>query len=130
MSNGINMAIIQGTLGADPDIRYTADGKPVANFSAVTKDTYKGVEQKEWHKLCAFGKTAELIEKYIRKGQQHTFIGKLQTRKWQDKSGNDRYTTEIVVREVHFGNNPRSAPKDEPKDHAPKDDFFDEEIPF
>ena len=129
MANGFCVVMVNGTLGADPEIRYTNDGKAVANFTAVTKEKWKDNEKSEWHRFVAFGKTAETIGQYMKKGQNHTFIGKLQTRKWE-KDGVDRYTTEVVVREFHFGNNPRSAPEEQPKDHVePAQEGFDD-IPF
>jgi single-strand DNA-binding protein len=103
MSNrGINKVIIVGNLGKDPELRYTADGKAIANFSLATSESWKdkqGQEQTktEWHNVSIFGKLAEVAGKYLKKGSQVYIEGKLQTRKWQDKQGQDRYTTEIVI---------------------------------
>lgn len=102
-SRGINKVILIGNLGNDPDIRYTADGRPIANLSIATseswqdKNTGQQIEKTEWHRIVMFGKVAEIASQYLRKGSQVYIEGKLQTRKWQDNQGQDRYTTEIVV---------------------------------
>ena len=108
MSRGINKVILVGNLGNDPDIRYTASGAAVANLSVATTDTWKDKEtgenkdRTEWHRVVFFGKLAEICEQYLKKGSQVYVEGSLQTRKWQDKSGNDRYTTEIVGRDIQM----------------------------
>lgn len=99
---GINKAIIVGTLGQDPDVRYTQNGKPVASLSLATNEKWKDSagqpqEKTEWHRVVAFGKLAEIAGEYLRKGSQVYIEGKLQTRKWQDQNGQDRWTTEIVL---------------------------------
>ena len=113
MAQGYQLVVVNGTLGQDPEVRYSGSGTAVANFSVAVKEKYKGEEKTEWVRLVAFGAVAENIGKFMHKGQNHTFVGKLQTRKWE-KDGVDRYTTEVVVREFHFGNNPR-------RDEQPKD---------
>ena len=131
MANGFCVVMVNGTLGADPEVRYSGSGNAVVNFSLAVKEKYKGEEHTEWVKMVAFGKTGENIGKYMAKGQNHTFIGKLQTRQWE-KDGVKRYTTEVVVREFHFGNNPRQNAVEQPRDHVdPPDggDMFDD-IPF
>jgi len=111
---GVNKVILVATLGNDPEIRYTQNGGAVANFTAATnekwtdKQTGEQHENTEWHRLSAFGRTAEIIGEYLSKGSQVYVEGKLQTRKWQDSNGVDRYTTEILVRELQMlggGNN-------------------------
>ena len=108
MSKGINKVILVGNLGNDPDIRHTASGAAVANLSVATTDTWKDKEtgenkdRTEWHRVVFFGKLAEICEQYLKKGSQVYVEGSLQTRKWQDKSGNDRYTTEIVGRDIQM----------------------------
>lgn len=103
MSKGVNKAIILGTLGKDPDVKYTASGAAVANISVATneswknKDTGEKVEKTEWHRIVLFGKLAEISAQYLKKGSQVYIEGKIQTRKWQDQSGQDRYSTEVVV---------------------------------
>ena len=103
MAGGINKVILVGNLGQDPEIRYTADGRPIANFSVATSETWndKGSgerrEKTEWHRVVVFGKLAEICGEYLSKGRQVYIEGKLQTRKWQGKDGQDRWTTEVVV---------------------------------
>ncbi|MCB2145121.1 MAG: single-stranded DNA-binding protein [Deltaproteobacteria bacterium] len=103
MAGGINKVILVGNLGQDPEIRYTADGKPIANFSIATSESWKDKnsgekrEKTEWHRVVVFGKLAEICGEYLSKGRQVYIEGKLQTRKWQGQDGQDRYTTEIVV---------------------------------
>lgn len=98
-----NKVELIGNLGKDPDVRYTANGNPVANLAIATDESYKDrntgqkVEKTEWHRVVVFGKPAEFAGQYLAKGAQVFVEGKLQTRKWQDQSGQDRYTTEIVV---------------------------------
>ena len=102
-SRGINKVILVGNLGKDPEIRYTADGRAIANITVATSETWKDKssgqqqERTEWHRVVIFGKLAEIAGEYLRKGSQVYFEGKLQTRKWQDQSGQDKYTTEVVV---------------------------------
>jgi len=103
MAGGINKVILVGNLGQDPEIRYTADGRPIANFSIATSETWNDKssgerrEKTEWHRVVAFGKLAEICGEYLSKGRQVYIEGKLQTRKWQGKDGQDRWTTEVVV---------------------------------
>lgn len=98
----VNKVIIVGHLGRDPEVRYTADSKAVANLSVATSESWKDKqgdkkEKTEWHRIVMFGKVAEIAGEYLKKGSAAYFEGKLQTRKWQDKEGNDRYSTEIVA---------------------------------
>ena len=103
MARGVNKAIILGTLGKDPDVKYTAGGSAVVNVSVATNESWKdkstgeNVEKTEWHRIVMFGKLAEIAAQYLKKGSQVYFEGKIQTRKWQDQSGQDRYSTEIVI---------------------------------
>lgn len=133
MANGFCKVIVGGHIG-NIDVRYTTEDKPVVNLSMAEKKRYKGEENTEWHRIVCFGKTAELVSQYLDKGSYATFEGSLQTRKWQDKNGNDRYTTEIVADRVHFGPGDKKVAQ-QPKDHAPPadpkpdDDMFDD-IPF
>lgn len=106
MSNGVNKVILIGNLGQKPEMRYTATQSAVANLSIATTESWKDKEsgemrdKTEWHKVVFFGKLAEIVEKYLDKGSSVYVEGKLQTRKWQDKSGADRWTTEIVGSEL------------------------------
>jgi single-strand DNA-binding protein len=103
MAGGINKVILVGNLGQDPEIRYTPDGRPIANFSIATSETWNDKnsgerrEKTEWHRVVVFGKLAEICGEYLSKGRQVYIEGKLQTRKWQGQDGQDRYTTEVVV---------------------------------
>ncbi|KFZ38935.1 single-stranded DNA-binding protein [Shewanella mangrovi] len=101
-SRGVNKVILVGNLGQDPEVRYMPNGNAVANITVATSDTWKDQqgqqqERTEWHRVVFFGKLAEIAGEYLRKGSQVYLEGKLQTRKWKDQSGQDRYTTEIVV---------------------------------
>ena len=101
----INKAIIVGNLGAAPELRYTQSGTPVASFRVATTERWKGQdgqmqESTEWHSCNAWGKLAEICGKYLQKGSKVYVEGSINTRKWQDNNGNDRYSTEIKVREM------------------------------
>jgi single-strand DNA-binding protein len=103
----VNKVILVGRLGRDPETRFTSGGQAVANFSVATDESYKdrnGERQKrtEWHKLVVWGKQAEVVQKFLKKGSQAYFEGRLQTREWQDKEGQKRYTTEVVVTDFRF----------------------------
>jgi len=103
-SRGINKVILVGNLGQDPEVRYAANGNAITTISIATSESWKDKntgqmqDKTEWHRVVFFGKLAEIAGEYLRKGSQVYVEGKLQTRKWQDKtSGQDRYTTEVVV---------------------------------
>ncbi|UXI01579.1 single-stranded DNA-binding protein [Photobacterium sp. TY1-4] len=102
-SRGINKVILVGNLGNDPEIRYMPNGGAVANITVATSESWRDKstgeqrEKTEWHRVALFGKLAEVAGEYLRKGSQVYIEGQLQTRKWQDQNGQDRYTTEIVV---------------------------------
>lgn len=102
-SRGVNKVILVGNLGSDPEVRYMPNGGAVANITIATSETWRDKatgeqrEKTEWHRVALFGKVAEIAGEYLRKGSQVYIEGKLQTRKWQDQSGQDRYTTEVVV---------------------------------
>ena len=116
MARGVNKVILIGNLGDAPDIRYTQDGKAIANLSVATSESWKDkntgekVEKTEWHRACMFGRLAEIAGEYLTKGSKVYLEGKLQTRKWQDKDGNDRYTTEIVASEMQMLDGASSRP--------------------
>ena len=149
MARGVNKAIILGTLGQDPDIRYTASGAAVANISIATNEQWKDKEsgemqeRTEWHRVVFFGRLAEIVGEYLRKGSQVYVEGRIQTRKWQDKEGRDRYTTEIVASEMQMlgsksGGTTASfdqAPQQQQSESAAtsekkSNDDFDDDIPF
>jgi single-strand DNA-binding protein len=100
---GINKVILVGNLGNKPEVKYAANGNAIANLSVATseswtdKNTGQKTEKTEWHRVSIFGKLAEIAGQYLDKGSKVYVEGKLQTRKWQDQSGQDRYTTEIVI---------------------------------
>ncbi|WP_415719973.1 single-stranded DNA-binding protein [Photobacterium ganghwense] len=102
-SRGVNKVILVGNLGNDPEIRYMPSGGAVANITVATSETWRDKntgeqrEKTEWHRVVLFGKLAEVAGEYLRKGSQVYIEGQLQTRKWQDQSGQDRFSTEIVV---------------------------------
>ena len=103
--SSINKVILIGNLGADPEVKYSQSGKAVASFRIATTETWKKQdgskeEQTEWHRIVAFARLGEICGEYLSKGSKVFIEGRIQTRKWQDRDGNDRYTTEIVAREM------------------------------
>ena len=108
MARGVNKVILVGNLGQKPEMRYTQTNTAVATLSIATSESWKDKdsgeqrEKTEWHRVVFFGKLAEIAEQYLDKGSQLYVEGKLQTRKWQDKDGNDRYTTEILGNEMNM----------------------------
>src|SRR5215831_15650302 len=104
MAGSINKVILVGNLGKDPEIRRTQDGRPIANLSVATSDTWRDKatgerrEKTEWHRVVIFSEPlAKVAEQYLKKGAKVYIEGQLQTRKWQDQQGQDRYTTEVVL---------------------------------
>ncbi len=103
MARGVNKVILIGNLGSDPETRYTPSGSAISNLRLATDESYKDrqtgqlVPRTEWHRVVIFGKLAEIAQQYLKKGSKVYIEGRLQTRKWQDQSGQDRYSTEIVV---------------------------------
>ena len=102
MAGSLNKIQLIGNLGRDPEVRYSGDGRAIANLTIATTENWKDQsgqrqEKTEWHRVVIFGPLAEVAEKYLKKGQSAYFEGKLQTRKWTDKDGQERYTTEVVV---------------------------------
>ena len=147
MARGINKVILVGNLGADPETRYMPSGSAVTNIRIATteswkdKDTGDQQERTEWHSVAFFGRLAEIVAEYLRKGSQVYIEGKLRTRKWQDREGNDRWSTEVVANEMQMlGGRPGSnAPAQAPAPAAakvgadapqPPPGEFDDEIPF
>ena len=108
MGRGINKAVIVGTLGKDPEIRYTANGNAVVNISVATNESWKdretgeAQERTEWHRIVLFGKLGEIASQYLKKGSQAYFEGKIRTSKWQDQTGVDRYTTEVIANQMEM----------------------------
>jgi len=151
MARGINKVILVGNLGKDPETRYMPSGKAVTNFSIATSESWKDKqtgeqkEQTEWHNIVMYDRLAEIAAEYLRKGSQVYVEGRLRTRKWQDKEGRDRYTTEIIANEMQMLGGrggagggmgtesraePRPAPATERAAAAPARDEFDDDIPF
>lgn len=108
MGNGINKAVIVGTLGKDPEIRYAQNGNAVVNVSVATNESWKDREtgeaqqRTEWHRIVMFGKLGEIASQYLKKGEQAYFEGRIRTNKWQDESGNNRYSTQIIADEMQM----------------------------
>lgn len=150
MAGYLNKVQIIGNLGRDPEIRYTGDNRAIANLTVATTESWKDAsgqrqEKTEWHRIVLFGPLAEVAEKYLQKGSQAYFEGKLQTRKWEDKHGNEKYTTEIVVdrggsmqmlgsRSNDSYDDSEMEKQPEPKATKPaaqtNDEAFDDDIPF
>jgi single-strand DNA-binding protein len=106
-SKGVNKVILVGNLGADPESRTLPNGNAVANLSLATSESWKDQqgqmqERTEWHRLTMYRRLAEIAAQYLKKGSQIYVEGKLQTRKWQDQNGQDKYTTEIIVEEMQM----------------------------
>lgn len=110
-NRGVNKTILIGNVGADPEVNFMANGNAVGNFRMATSETWKDKdsgepqERTEWHRIVFYGKLAEIVEKLIKKGTQVYVEGSIQTRKWQDQSGEDRYTTEIRANVVNVLSN-------------------------
>jgi single-strand DNA-binding protein len=108
MARGINKVILIGHLGQDPEVRALPSGSSIANLRIATTESWKDKqsgefkEQTEWHTVVLFGRTAEVAAEYLKKGSQVFIEGRLRTRKWQDKTGNDRYSTEIVGNDMQM----------------------------
>jgi len=157
MARGINKVILVGNLGADPETRYMPSGKPVTNIRIATSENWTDKqsgdkqERTEWHSIVLFDKLAEISAEYLKKGSQVYIEGSLRTRKWQDKAGADRYTTEIVARDMQmlggragggagggqgqYGGGegrPANAPRNEERSAPPVTESgeFDDDIPF
>lgn len=155
MARGINKVILVGNCGQDPETRYTASGSAVTNISVATSEAWKDKqtgqqqERTEWHRVVFFNRLGEIAGEYLRKGSKVYVEGSLRTRKWQDQSGQDRYTTEIVASEMQMldskssvGMAPppsSSSPMPEAQGHSPSQsaahpppdmDSFDDDIPF
>lgn len=142
MARGVNKVILIGNLGADPDVRYMPSGSAVTNLSLATteswrdKETGEQTERTEWHKVAMFNRLAEIAGEYLRKGSQIYVEGRLRTRKWQDREGNDRYTTEIVADQMQMLGGRGGASASAPAPARPKtatataEPEFDDDIPF
>ena len=149
MARGINKVILIGNLGQDPEVKYMPNGGAVANVTIATSESWKDKntgetqEKTEWHRVVFFRRLAEIVGEYLKKGSKVYIEGKLQTRKWQDQSGNDRYTTEIVANEMQMldsrGGGGDFKPSSDSSSGSSKQpatasaggyDDFDDDIPF
>lgn len=152
MARGINKVILIGNLGKDPDTRYMPSGGAVTNITLATSESWKDKqsgqqqERTEWHNIVFFNKLAEIAGEYLKKGSKVYIEGSLRTRKWQDKSGNDRYTTEIVASDMqmldsksggsaNFGSQSneggyQNSQQNSAPNSAGMDQDFDDDIPF
>lgn len=143
MARGINKVIIVGNLGGDPEVRYMPSGSAVTNITVATSESWKDKqtgqqqERREWHKIIFFNKLAEIAGEYLRKGSKVYVEGSLRTRKWQDQSGQDRYTTEIVASEMQMLDSKQDGQQSQQRQHGgpqqnntPDADPFDDDIPF
>jgi len=148
---GVNKVMLIGNLGQDPEVRYMPNGGAVTNITVATSETWKDKntgeqqEKTEWHRVVAFRRLAEIMGEYLKKGSKVYIEGKLQTRKWQDQQGNDRYTTEIVADNMQMldargsGGSADFAPRQGASQAAPQtgsqaappvDNSYDDDIPF
>jgi single-strand DNA-binding protein len=132
MARGVNKVILVGNLGRDPEVRYSPNGQAVANVTIATSESWKDKntgekqERTEWHRIVFWGKLAEIAGEYLKKGSQIYVEGRLQTRKWTDKEGHEKYTTEVVANEMQMlgsrqgqGAPPSEFNQDEPAGAAP-----------
>lgn len=138
MTKGLNKCSFIGNLGADPEVKYMPSGDAVASFSIgvsekwTDKTTGQKKEKTEWVRVVTFRKLAEIVSEYLRKGSQVYIEGKIQTKKWQDQSGNDRYTTEIVANEMLMlgGRSDSGQQAASPAPASQAQDDFDKDLPF
>lgn len=147
MARGVNKVILIGNLGQDPDTKYMPSGSAVTNLRVATSETFKDretgqqQERTEWHSVAMFGRLAEIAGEYLRKGSQIYIEGRLRTRKWQDKQGQDRYSTEIVADQMQMlgsrggagsGAESAASPKPAPKARSAAEPAaeLDDDIPF
>jgi single-strand DNA-binding protein len=156
MARGVNKVILIGNLGQDPEVRYTPNNVAIGNFSIATSEVWKdkntgeNQERTEWHRIVTFRRLAEIAGEYLKKGSKVYIEGRLQTRKWQDQQGQDRYTTEIVADNLQMldsrgggadfagggmsaqGNRPSGGgqPQSQPASPPPSDGGFEDDIPF
>ncbi len=137
----VNKVILVGNLGRDPELRYTPNGTPVANFTMATSDRWtdpsgEKKERTEWHRIVVWGKQAEVVSQYLKKGRQVYIEGAIQTREWQDREGNKRQTTEIRALRVQLLGKPEdrqagAAPAPATEEVAePESGFGDDDVPF
>ena len=122
----VNKVILVGNLGKDPEVKYTQSGKAVCNFSIATTERYNKEDHTEWHNIVAWGKLAEICGEYLAKGSRVYIEGKITTRKWEDKEGITRYTTEIIAREMKM----LSKKQEEDTNNYNHPNPNDDDVPF
>lgn len=134
---GVNKVILVGNLGNDPDVKTMPNGGVIANITLATSESWKDQqgntqEKTEWHRIVMYRKTAEIARDYLRKGSKIYLEGSLQTRKWQDKDGNDKYTTEVVAREFQMLDSKSDGQRQErpAQNRNQPEPEFDQDIPF
>lgn len=152
MARGVNKVILIGNLGSDPELRYTPSGSAVANVNLATTETWRDKvsgelqDRTEWHRIVFFNRLAEIVGEYLRKGSKVYVEGSLRTRKWQDKTGIERHTTEIIANEMHILDSRTGTRTDKPLDTTSTtqdrampataeavtgpEDFIEDDIPF
>lgn len=137
MAGSVNKVILIGNLGGDPEIKRTQDGRPIANLSIATSDSWRDKttgerkEKTEWHRVVVFNEgICKVAEQYLKKGSKVYIEGQLQTRKWQDKEGKDRYSTEVVLQNFGATLTMLDGPNGESRDAAPAPQRETEDIPF
>ncbi len=137
--SGINKVILIGNLGADPEVRYTPGGKAVANFRIATSEQWtdkdgQKQDRTEWHRVVAWGRLGEICGEYLFKGKQVYIEGKLQTRGWEDRDGNKRYTTEVIAQTMQMlGSVGKEGKAESPDERFPAEEPIaipDDDIPF
>jgi len=131
---GVNKVILIGRLGADPEVKYTNSGTPIANFNIATSTSFTNksgekVENTEWHRIVAFGRLGEICGEYLMKGKQVYIEGRLQTREWEDRDGNKRWTTEIVANTMQMLGD-RGAGTEQPGQEQPADVGTEDDVLF
>ena len=137
---GVNKVMLVGNVGNDPEVRYTNDSLAIANLSIATSEVWKDKlgnkqEKTEWHRVVMFGKSAEIVRDYVKKGTKLFVEGSLRTRKWEDKNGVERYTTEVVSNDFQMLDSRSEVSSDPAQGHAPNpstasDELIDDDIPF
>jgi len=134
MAKGLNKVMLIGRLGSDPEIRYTQDGTPVANFSLATDSPIKRGDQweteTEWHRIVAWRRLAEICSEYLAKGRLVYVEGRLKTRSWEDRDGNKRWTTEIIARDIQMLEPKTAAGAGGAAESQPPEPPMEEDVPF
>jgi single-strand DNA-binding protein len=132
----INKVILIGNVGVDPELRYTTNGTPVANFSIATTERWtnrqgEATENTEWHRIVAWGKLGEFCSQYVNKGKQVYIEGRIRTRSWEDREGKKQRTTEVIAQRLQLLGRPETGTKpSESEVSPPEEESIEEDIPF